>query len=200
MALKIALTGGIASGKSIVAGLFATLQVPVIDADQVARDMVMPGSEGLKAITDYFGQEYLAADGKLDRKKLREHVFNNEQERLRLNAILHPRIRSAMQKQAAAIDAPYIVFMIPLLLETSQQHEYDRVLVVSASEQQRLARVQQRDKVTESDAQAILRAQASEQSRLALADDVIINNGTVAELQPQVAKLHNLYLTMAGSN
>ena len=196
---KIALTGGIASGKSAVAELFAAEGVPVLDTDQIARDIVEPGSPALAKIVAEFGTEVLDATGRLDRKRMRELVFADPAKRQRLEAITHPAIREELARRASAAGGIYQIHVIPLLVESSRADLYDRVLVVDAPEADQLRRLQQRDGSTAEAAQRILDAQASRAQRLSVADDVIVNTGTLADLQQFVHTLHENYELLAAA-
>ena len=196
---RVALTGGIASGKTAVANLFATHSVPVIDTDIIAREVVEPGQPALAAVVDAFGTGVLAADGRLDRPRLRERIFGDAEARRRLEAILHPAIRAEMERQSRAAGGPYQVLVIPLLVEGGRRDHIDRVLVVDVPESTQIERLMRRDGVSRDQAEAALRAQASRDARLAFADDVIENTGDVAALETRVAKLHGNYLRRAGA-
>jgi len=196
-ALVVGLTGGIASGKSTVARLFQALGVPVIDADQAARDAVAPGSEGLAAIRERFGDEMLGPDGTLDRTRMRRCVFADDAARHALEAIVHPEVRRLMDRRLAAADAPYAISMVPLLLETGQADRVDRVLVVDTPPAKQIARARARDGSSLEVIEGILRAQASRDARLARADDVIHNDDSPAGLESQVERLHRRYLDLA---
>jgi dephospho-CoA kinase len=196
--LRIGLTGGIASGKSIVTQRFAELKVPVIDADIAARRVVEPGEPGLEQVLRRFGLGVLDASGKLDRRALRELIFSDPASRQALDAILHPLIRAAMEQQAADAKGPYLVMAIPLLIESGRARErVDRVLVVDVAEARQLERVQARDGSSADQARAILASQASRETRLAAADDVLENDGSVADLRQAVDDLHEKYLHLA---
>jgi dephospho-CoA kinase len=195
--LRIGLTGGIASGKSAVAEAFARRGVPVVDTDRLAREVVEPGSPALAAVVAEFGPGILAADGRLDRRRLRALVFADPARRQRLEAILHPAIRAAMAAAVAAVTAPYVVVAIPLLAETGERTAVDRVLVVDCPPEVQLARLIERDRETPEGARAILAAQASRAARTALADDLIDNTGSLADLDAAVAALHGRYLALA---
>lgn len=203
--LRIALTGGIASGKTRVSDLFAARGVPVIDADVAAREVVAPGSQGLQALITSFGTGILAADGTLDRRALRERIFADEAARARVNALLHPLIRARMHELSAAQPAPYQLFVIPLLAETGQAADYDAVLLVDADRETRIARLMQRDQVNRDQAEAALQAQADDASRRTIATDIIDNsasiakNGDEAGLQAQVESCHQKFLALAQS-
>jgi len=195
--LRIALTGGIASGKSTVAQLFAALGARLIDTDQVARDVVAPGSGALARIAARFGQQILLPDGSLDRAKLRETVFADVQARTDLEAITHPLIRARVAELGALPDGPYQLIAVPLLAETGTAGDYDRVLVVDCDPQLQLQRLMARDRMSRSDAQRMIDAQASRESRLAIANDVIRNDGDINALATQVQVLHQRYLGRA---
>lgn len=191
----IGLTGGIASGKSTVAGLFADLGVGVVDADQVAREVVMPDTPALGKIIEHFGPTVLTAEGLLNRAALREQIFKDPQQRVWLEQLLHPLIRERMLAQAATLQSPYGLLMIPLLTDPTR-YPLTRICVVDMPEQLQLQRLQARDALTLAQAQAIVAAQASREQRLRLAHDVIDNQGDRAALQAQVARLHEIYFTL----
>ena len=195
--LRIGLTGGIASGKSTVAGLFAALEVPVIDTDKIARDVVEPGQPPLEKLVERFGAGILTPDGHLDRPKLREIVFSDPKARADLEALTHPAIGSAVQARAAVAGGPYQILVIPLLVEKGYQKHLDRVLVVDCPEALQLQRLQARDGTSPTQARAILEAQASRAARLKAADDMIRNESDVAALRQQVQALHHRYLQLA---
>ena len=196
--LRIGLTGGIASGKSTVTQRFAELGVPVIDADVASRIVVEPGTAGLAQVVARFGAGVLHADGQLDRRALRDLIFQDASLRQALDAILHPLIRAEMEREAAQAKAPYVVMAIPLLVEGGNAGKrVDRVLVVDADETLQIQRLQARDGGSQEQARAILSSQASRAARLGQADDVILNSGTVAELRQAVDRLHEKYLQLA---
>jgi dephospho-CoA kinase len=197
--LVIGLTGGIGSGKSAASRCFEALGVPVIDADRVAREVVEPGEPALAEIAAAFGGDLVRADGTLDRARLRERVFADTDARRRLEGILHPRIRARMRERLSALPpgTPYAVFVIPLLLETGQRDQVDRVLVVEAAESIRIARVVQRDGVPEDQVRRVLAAQCSAEDRATAADDLIRNEGSDSDLAAKVAALHEKYLALA---
>jgi dephospho-CoA kinase len=197
--LRIGLTGGIASGKSTVAERFAELGVPVIDADVSARWVVAPGQPGLKEVVKTFGSGILLPTGELDRRALRDLVFADPQRRRELESILHPLIRADMERRAASSVGPYLVMAIPLLVEGEGRGHLDRVLVVDVDDQTQLERLMARDGGTLEQARAILAAQASRASRLKAADDVLVNSGTVSDLQREVGQLHQRYLDLSAS-
>jgi dephospho-CoA kinase len=195
--LRIGLTGGIASGKSTVAQRFVELGVPVVDADEAARAVVAPGKPGLAAVSKRFGSRVLAENGELDRRALRDLIFKDPGSRRDLESILHPLIRAEMEQSAELAVGPYIVMAIPLLVEGDSHERVDRVLVVDVDEAVQLQRVMARDGCTLEQARAILASQASRSARLAAADDVLPNAGTVTDLRQAVDQLHERYLRLA---
>jgi len=198
--LRIGLTGGIASGKSTVADMFSDLGIPVIDTDLIARDVVAPGQPALQEIREAFGAGVIAEDGSLDRPAMRALVFADDGARRRLEAILHPRIGAATREQADAAGGPYQIIVVPLLLESSLRAFVDRVLVVDCEEETQVERLLSRDAESESQARRILAAQASRAERLAIADDVIANEGDLDDTREQVRRLHRRYLDEAAAH
>ncbi len=192
--LVVALTGGIGSGKTTVSQLFEAFGIPVVDTDIIARQLVAPGEVALKAIINQFGSAILSADRSLNRTKLRQIIFQNAEKKAQLESILHPLIRQEVARQISALIAPYCIVAIPLLIENNQQGIANRTLVVDTPESAQLARVTLRDNQTENEVSAIISAQASRDERLAAADEVIHNDGSLAELKQQVAVLHQKYL------
>ena len=197
--LLIALTGGIASGKSAVARLFADRNVPVLDTDQIARDVVEPGQPALTQITRIFGAGVLDPSGRLDRSRMRDLVFADPAQRRQLEAILHPAIRAELQRRSALAKGPYQIHVIPLLVESGQRGNYDRILVVDCPEEEQLRRLTARDGSTVEQAKNILAAQTSREQRLSVADDVIVNTGSVDDLTGFVATLHENYALLANA-
>ncbi|MES9962864.1 MAG: dephospho-CoA kinase [Candidatus Sedimenticola sp. 20ELBAFRAG] len=195
--LTVGLTGGIGSGKSAVTRLFEDLGVPVIDADQASREVVKPGQPALQQLAQRFGDQIIDSRGQLLRKALREIVFTDEQARKDLETILHPLIRQRIDQQLGELSDPYAVLAIPLLIETGASYQVDRILVVDCSVSEQVRRVSNRDGVSEAQVEAILATQASREQRLKAADDVIENSGTIEELKPRVAALHQKYLELA---
>lgn len=197
--LRIGLTGGIGSGKSTVADLFAGRGVPVIDADVIARELVEPGQAALAEIVAAFGDRIVDAHGHLKRRDLRERVFADPVERKRLEAILHPRIHAEMARRTAAQSAAYVVLVIPLLFEADQRELVDRVLVVDVSPEVQRRRAGERDGLTAEQLDAMLAAQWDRRQRLDQADDIIDNNGDLAALQRRVDVLHQRYCDLAAA-
>jgi dephospho-CoA kinase len=195
--LQIGLTGGIASGKSTVSGLFAALGVPVIDTDRIAREVVAPGTPLLASVLARFGAHLLTPSGELDRPALRERVFADTAERADLEALMHPAIMAELRRRAQTAGGAYQLLVIPLLVEHHLSTAVDRVLLVDCAPDLQLRRVQVRDGVTLAQAQAVLAAQASRAARLLAADDVIVNDGDLERLREQVETLHTRYGTLA---
>jgi dephospho-CoA kinase len=195
----VAVTGGIGSGKSVVAELFARLGVPVIDTDIIARDLVKPGKPALADITHTFGREVITKNGELDRVKLARLTFSNARLRKQLEEILHPRIHAEVRLWLQKLDSPYAIIVIPLLVETGQVEAYNRVLVIDCDESRQMRRVIERDNRSEDQIKAIMQAQAKRPERLSWADDIIENNGTLHDLEQKVAHLHHIYLKLAKS-
>jgi dephospho-CoA kinase len=194
---RVALTGGVASGKTTVAGLFAALGVPIIDTDQIARDLVVPGSPLLAKIVATFGVHILLPDGALDRRALRDVIFADPQARTSLEALLHPAIAAETDHRSSRLRYPYVLIAVPLLVEVGGKARFDRVLLVDCEEARQLRRLQLRDTSSAREAQAIIDVQAPRAARLAIADDVIRNDGGVDELAPQVESLHFKYRELA---
>ena len=186
----VALTGGLASGKSSVARQFEEIGVPVIDADVVTRQLVEPGTPALAEIVEAFGAGVLDEQGRIDRARMRERIFGDDRDRKKLESILHPRVRDAMRAFAASSDAPYVLFVIPLLVETNQAHEMDRVIVVDAPRALQVARAAARDGSPPETIAAMLDSQATRADRLGVADAVIENATDLAMLRERVDAVH----------
>lgn len=197
----VAVTGGVASGKSAVTDAFAALGTVVADADVAARAVVEPGQPALRQIAERFGPGSLGPDGRLDRGAMRERIFADADARRALEAILHPRIRSWLQAACAAAPGPYVVAAIPLLTEGGGRSAYpwlDRILVVDVPEPVQLERLMRRDGADETLARRMVAAQAGRRQRLALADDVIVNDGSLSVLSDAVSRLDARYRRLAG--
>lgn len=197
-ALVIALTGGVAAGKTAVARRFEALGVHVHDADVAAREVIEPGSDGLAAVVDAFGSDVLDPTGRLDRPAMRQRVFADPAARRQLESIIHPRVRQWLHDRALAERGPYCLLAIPLLAENITHYRWvDRVLLVDVPESVQIERLIARDHIDETLARRMLSQQASRAERLALADDVIENSGDEAALDSAVAELHQRYLLLA---
>ncbi|MCL4800715.1 MAG: dephospho-CoA kinase [Burkholderiales bacterium] len=195
----VGLTGGIGSGKSTVARMFAELGADVVDADELAHRLTAPGGAAMDAIRAEFGGDFVDARGALDRARMRALAFADRDAKRRLEAILHPMVRAESERRVAASSAPYVILMIPLLVETGDPHaRCDRVLVVDCPEELQVRRVVARSGFARADAEAIIASQASRAERLRHADDVIANDGSLEDLRPQVERLHRDYLARAG--
>jgi len=196
--LRIGLTGGIGSGKTSVADIFAELGVPVIDTDVIARELTRRDGAALPAIRAIWGESVMRPDGELDRDALRRTIFADRRERQQLEAILHPLIRQQVVNALAATSAPYVVVVIPLLVETGSYRDLlDRVLVVDCTESLQIERVRARSRLSKEEVSAILAAQADRASRLTAADDVITNDSDRRSLRDQVLSLHARYSEIA---
>ena len=195
--LKIGVTGGIASGKSTVADMFAEYGIPSVDTDLIAREVVEPGKPALDEIRETFGDAVIARDGTLDRQALRDIVFADEDQRHKLESILHPRIGAETIIQSNEAIGPYQLIIVPLLTGSPLTRFVDRVLVVDCGEEEQLRRLLARDAESEEQARRIIDSQVSREERLAIADDVIVNNGDLAETRRQVEQLHAKYLELA---
>jgi dephospho-CoA kinase len=196
-AFRVGLTGGIASGKSTAAKFFGALGVPILDSDQVARDVVEPGQPPLERLVERFGRKILTPDGHLDRPALRDIVFADPKARADLEALTHPAIGAAMEARSAAAGGPYQILVIPLLVEKNLAAHVDRVLVVDCDEELQIRRLRDRDGSTPEQVQAILKAQAPRAARLKAADDVIHNDTDMSAVRDQVAMLHARYVDLA---
>ncbi len=194
---RIGLTGGIASGKSTVADLFAELGATIIDTDVIAREIVEPGQPALEEIATAFGAEVLQPNGRLDRSALRSRVFANAEDLRRLEAITHPRIRAETLRQADDAGGLYQLIVVPLLVQSPLRESVDRILVVDCPEETQIERLMARDADSEAQARRILAAQASRSERLAIADDVVSNDGSLENTRRQVAALHEIYRSLA---
>ena len=198
MGLVVGLTGGIGSGKSATADEFARLGATVVDTDAIAHALTAPGGAAVAEVRRLFGSEFVDASGAMDRKRMREHVFADVRAKQRLESLLHPMIRAESARRIAAAIGPYVVHVVPLLVESRGFRErYGRVLVVDCPEALQLSRVRQRSGLPEEEVRRIIASQIQRESRLAAADDVIDNSGDIAALQQQVRELHKKYLALA---
>lgn len=195
--LVVGLTGGIGSGKTTVADMFADLGIPIIDSDVLARELVEPGEPALAEIAAAFGNEYIDENGRLDRARLRAFVFAEPERREQLEAILHPRIRRETDSRLDAMDAPYCLLCIPLLLESGRTASVDRVLVVDVPVELQIERTQRRDGTPLETIMGILQAQVSREERHAAADDLISNDSDLEALKSQVDSLHQKFLSLS---
>ncbi len=196
MTIIIGLTGGIGSGKSTVADLFAQKGIDIIDADIIAREVVAPNTVGLEAIVARYGQKILTPQGYLDRSTLREKIFSNPEEKAWIDQLLHPKILQEMKDISAQTRSHYCLWVAPLLIETNLHKLCDRVLVVDLEEKIQITRTANRDKISTEQVKKILTAQASRRDKLAYADDIIHNNAGIEALNQQVNTLHDQYLLL----
>lgn len=192
--LRIGLTGGIASGKSQVSAIFESLGIDVIDTDIISRELVQPGSPLLQQIVALFGTSILNKDQALNRASLRKLIFNDAKKRLQLEELLHPAIHDAVYQKISSSNSPYVVVVVPLLIETRYPYELDRILVVDTKLELQISRLTQRDQINEEEARKMLASQASREERLLIADDTIVNNADFASLRKHVEALHYQYL------
>lgn len=193
----VGLTGGIGSGKSEVSKRFEALGIEVVDADVVAREVVLPGTQGLNRIIDHFGDAVIQADGNLNRAVLRDIIFSDADQKLWLENLLHPIINQEIRHQLAAATSPYVMLASPLLLETKQYLLVNRILIVDAPESLQIARASQRDGVSQEQIHRIMASQISRAERLQRADDIIENKGDLTQLDLICEQLHTGYLTLA---
>ena len=200
MTLVVGLTGGIGSGKSAAADEFARLGAAVVDTDVIAHELTGSGGPAIPGIRQLFGEQAIGPDGAMDRGKMRERVFSDPEAKRKLEALLHPLIREESARRIAAARAPYVVHVVPLLIESPDyRRRVDRVLVVDAPEDTQVARVRSRSGLSEDEVRAIMRTQAPRAQRLAAADEVLDNGGSRDALRTQVAALHQKYLQFARS-
>lgn len=197
--LKVGLTGGIGSGKSSATEIFESYGIPVIDADSIAHQLTLPGTETLLEISQQLGCQFITSQGELDRRKIAQHIFEHPDKKEILESILHPRVRQSMLDQLHKLEsAPYVILAIPLLLETDFTELVDRILVIDAPEDIRIERVVSRDNRSVDNIEAILRHQVDSETRLKRANDILDNSGSLADLKKSVAKLHEQYLQISG--
>jgi len=200
MKLVVAVTGGIGSGKSTAAKLFETLGAGLVDTDAIAHQLTQPGRPAVERIRKRFGDNYIDSQGALDRARMRNLVFSDTPAKRDLEAILHPLIRVEAMARVARVRAPYVLLVVPLLIETGGYRDLaGRVLVIDCSEQVQIERTISRSGLTEAQTRAIIASQASREQRLSAADDVIDNNAGLAELAEQVKALHARYVSLASA-
>lgn len=198
---SVGLTGGIGSGKSLVADLFAARGAALIDTDQIAHQLTMPSGAAMPAIRAAFGAEFIGADGAMDRTKMRQRVFADAAARQRLESILHPLIQSECARAAASAAGEYLMFVVPLLVESGRwRQQVARILVVDCPEAIQIQRVMRRNGMSETQVRAIMATQATRSARLAAADDIIVNDAEADALIPQVDRLHAFYLARSRAN
>ena len=196
MKLIVGVTGGIGSGKTAVADFFATKGITIVDADIAARVVVEPGKPALTAIAEKYGTDILREDGSMNRRKMRDIIFQDDAERIWLEELLHPLIREEIILELKQATSDYVVFVSPLMIETSQKELTDRLLVVDVSVETQIARCTQRDNMNREQAEAIIQKQSSREEKLAVADEVVNNEGSLEALHQQLDKLHRKYLLL----
>ena len=194
--LIIGLTGGIGSGKSVASDKFKSLGITIVDADVASRTVVEPGKPALKEIEDHFGSGIITAEGKLDRNNLREIIATDPEERKWLESVTHPKIGEQITKEISESTSVYTLFVAPLLLETNSQEMCSRVVVVDVPKDVQIRRTAKRDKVSSNQVEQMVAAQMKREKRLEKADDVLLNNGTIEDLEKQVEELHKKYIQM----
>ena len=195
--LIIGLTGGIGSGKSVASDKFKSLGITIVDADVASRTVVEPGKPALKEIEDHFGSGIITAEGKLDRNNLREIIATDPEERKWLESVTHPKIGEQITKEISESTSVYTLFVAPLLLETNSQEMCSRVVVVDVPKDVQIQRTAKRDKVSPNQVEQMVAAQMEREKRLEKADDVLLNSGTIEDLEKQVEELHKKYIKMA---
>ena len=195
--MRVGLTGGIGSGKSTVKNYFDELGVPTIDADEISHRLTMPGQAAFNEVVDLFGKESLDESGNLNRRHLRELIFTEPALKIKLEAIIHPRVRAEIQTFINQVKYPYCIISIPLLLETGGQATVDRVLVVDAPEELQVERVTRRDNTNEDQTRSIIMAQISRSERLRAAHDIIVNDGNMSDMKIRVVNIHNKYIELS---
>ena len=194
--LIIGLTGGIGSGKSVASDKFKSLGITIVDADVASRTVVEPGKPALKEIEDHFGSGIITAEGKLDRNNLREIIATDPEERKWLESVLHPKIGEQITKEISESTSVYTLFVAPLLLETNSQEMCSRVVVIDVPKDVQIRRTAKRDKVSPNQVEQMVAAQMEREKRLEKADDVLLNSGTIEDLEKQVEELHKKYMQM----
>ncbi len=197
--LVVGLTGGIGSGKTLASDYFASLKVPVVDADVISHQLLSPGSPLLDEVRTDFGNAFFLDNGHLDRTRLGKHIFRNPAAKNRLESLLHPAIRSEIIHQLDQIEASYALVVIPLLAETGNWNMLDRILLIDAPESTQVHRVMHRDQRSALEIRNIIKSQASRSQRLAIADDIILNDGTPQQFRRQLDKLHSTYLKLCNN-
>jgi len=192
----IGLTGGIGSGKSAAANFFQNEGVTVIDADQLAREVIKPNSQGFQSVVDYFGSRIIGEDGSIDRAQLREEIFDDQDKKKALESITHPLVRDLMSERIASSASPYLIIMVPLIFETNSMSAYNRILVIDCDVTLQMKRASLRDNNSSEQIQKILDSQCSRSERLSIANDVIPNNDSLENLKTRSLAMHKFYLEL----
>ena len=198
--LTIALTGGIGSGKTSIASIFKNLGVPIIDSDAISKEIILPGKPCFKDIVNEFGEEILTNKGTIDRYKLRDIIFNNDKARIKLENIIHPVVFKNIDTEISLINYPYCLVIIPLLIETKSTERFDRILVIDALESLQFERIVKRDDISPILIKKIIKTQAKRKERLRYANDIIVNNDTIMNLNKSINTLHKKYLGLSNNN
>ena len=198
--LTIALTGGIGSGKTSIASIFKSLGVPIIDSDTISKEIILPGKPCFKDIINEFGEEILTNKGTIDRYKLRDIIFNNDKARIKLENIIHPVVFKNIDTEISLINYPYCLVIIPLLIETKSTERFDRILVIDAPESLQFERIVKRDDISPILIKKIIKTQAKRKERLRYANDIIVNNDTIMNLNKSINTLHKKYLGLSNNN
>ena len=198
--LTIALTGGIGSGKTSIASIFKSLGVPIIDSDTISKEIILPGKPCFKDIVNEFGEEILTNKGTIDRYKLRDIIFNNDKARIKLENIIHPVVFKNIDTEISLINYPYCLVIIPLLIETKSTEKLDRILVIDALESLQFERIVKRDDISPILIKKIIKTQAKRKERLRYANDIIVNNDTIMNLNKSINTLHKKYLGLSNNN
>ena len=198
--LTIALTGGIGSGKTSIASIFKSLGVPIIDSDTISKEIILPGKPCFKDIVNEFGEEILTNKGTIDRYKLRDIIFNNDKARIKLENIIHPVVFKNIDTEISLINYPYCLVIIPLLIETKSTERFDRILVIDALESLQFERIVKRDDISPILIKKIIKTQAKRKERLRYANDIIVNNDKIMNLNKSINALHKKYLGLSNNN
>ena len=198
--LTIALTGGIGSGKTSIASIFKSLGVPIIDSDTISKEIILPGKPCFKDIVNEFGEEILTNKGTIDRYKLRDIIFNNDKARIKLENIIHPVVFKNIDTEISLINYPYCLVIIPLLIETKSTERFDRILVIDALESLQFERIVKRDDISPILIKKIIKTQAKRKERLHYANDIIVNNDKIINLNKSINTLHKKYLGLSNNN
>ena len=198
--LTIALTGGIGSGKTSIASIFKSLGVPIIDSDTISKEIILPGKPCFKDIVNEFGEEILTNKGTIDRYKLRDIIFNNDKARIKLENIIHPIIFKNIDIQISLINYPYCLVIVPLLIEIKSTERFDRILVIDALESLQFERIVKRDDISPILIKKIIKTQAKRKERLRYANDIIVNNDIIMNLNKSINTLHKKYLGLSNNN
>ena len=198
--LTIALTGGIGSGKTSIASIFKSLGVPIIDSDTISKEIILPGKPCFKDIVNEFGEEILTNKGTIDRYKLRDIIFNNDKARIKLENIIHPVVFKNIDTEISLINYPYCLVIIPLLIETKSTERFDRILVIDALESLQFERIVKRDDISPILIKKIIKTQAKRKERLRYANDIIVNNDTIMNLNKSINTLHKKYFGLSNNN